>query len=127
MKFFSLFVAIMCGFLSKAQTADTLQRQFLAIMRLNEKYTHQENWTAADQQIIQEHAQHLTKYKNEKVIILAGRTDYTADHPDIMGLIIFNSKNQGEAEQFIQTDPAVKYKIMAAQVHPYRIAVSICD
>jgi uncharacterized protein len=127
MKFLYLFIAMIPGNAMMAQKTDSTQKQFLAVMTLVQKYTNEKNWTSADNQVIKEHAQYLLTNKNEGKIILAGRTDYKPDHPDIMGLIIFYAKNDTEALQFIQNDPAVKNNIMTTKVHPYRIAVSKCD
>jgi hypothetical protein len=40
-----------------------------------------------------------------------------------MGLVIFYAKDEKEALQFMQDDPAVKNKIMLAKALPYSIAI----
>jgi hypothetical protein len=45
----------------------------------------------------------------------------------MMGLVIFLAKDDAAAQIFMQEDPAVKNGIMLAKVHPYAIAVSLCE
>lgn len=110
-----------------AQQKDSTRKEFLGVLTLTEKYRDDKNWTAADEAIVGEHFQRLIKYKNEGTVVLAGRTDYETNNPDMMGLVIFYAKDLKEARQFMIDDPAVKNKIMLVKVHPYSIALSKCQ
>ena len=90
---------------------------------MTEKYKDEKNWTEKDQAIVGEHFQRLLKYKSEGVVILAGRTELPMNDSNMMGLVIFYAKNEKEALQFMQDDPAVKNKIMLAKALPYSIAI----
>ena len=101
--------------------------QWLGILTLTEKYKDEKNWSKTDEAIVGEHFQRLVKLKNEGVIILAGRTQLETSDPGMMGLVIFYAKDEKEASQLMQDDPAVKNKIMLAKVVPYGVAVNKCE
>jgi uncharacterized protein YciI len=108
-------------------TAKSKQKEYLGVLTLTEKYRDDKNWTEKDQAVVGEHFQRLVKFKNEDVVVLAGRTEYETNNPDMMGLVIFYAKDDKEALQFMMDDPAVKNKIMQAKVHPYGIAINKCN
>lgn len=101
-------------------------KEYLGVLTLSEKYKEEKNWTEKDQVIVGEHFQRLIKFKNEGVVVLAGRTELPLNNPDMMGLVIFYAKDDQEAAQFMQDDPAVKNGIMLAKVNPYNIALMNC-
>lgn len=101
--------------------------QWLGILTLADKYKDAKNWTKTDEAITGEHFQRLLKLKSEGFIILAGRTQLELNDPGMMGLVIFYAKDEKEAMQFMQDDPAVKNKIMLAKVVSYSVAVNKCD
>ncbi len=106
---------------------NTKPKQWLGILTLADKYKDAKNWSNADEAITGEHFQRLIKMKNEAVVILAGRTLLELNDPGMMGLVIFYAKDEKEAMQFMQDDPAVKNKIMLAKVVPYGVAVNKCE
>ena len=101
--------------------------QWLGILTLADKYKDAKNWTKQDEAITGEHFQRLVKMKNEGVVLLAGRTQLDLADAGMMGLVIFFAKDEKEAMQFMQDDPAVKNKIMLAKVVPYSVAVNKCE
>lgn len=123
-------LVILCCFISihavAQDSAKAKLKQYLGILTLPEKFKDEKNWTKEVQGIVGEHFQRLVKMKDEGIVILAGRTDYELNNPDMMGLVIFYAKNEEEAQHFMMEDPAVKNNIMLAKVHPYNVAVSQC-
>jgi uncharacterized protein len=113
--------------LQVAAQEKTKTPQWLGILTLSEKYKDEKNWTKQDEAITGEHFQRLVKLKNEGLVILAGRTMLELKDADMMGLVIFYAKDEKEAQQFMQDDPAVKNKIMLAKVVPYSVAVNKCE
>lgn len=101
--------------------------QWLGILTLADKYKDAKNWSKQDETITGEHFQRLVKMKNEGVVLLAGRTQLDLNDAGMMGLVIFYAKDEKEAIQFMQDDPAVKNKIMLAKVVPYSVAVNKCE
>lgn len=122
-----LFFCIAPAQLSAQDTTKAKLKQYLGVLTLTEKFKDEKNWTKAEEGIVGEHFQRLVKLKNEGIVVLAGRTDYETNNPDMMGLVIFYAKDNAAAVQFMTDDPAVKNNIMLAKVHPYGIALSKCN
>ena len=127
MKYVLVLLFCMAGYSSFCQKTDSAKKEYLGVLTLTEKYKEEKNWAKTDETIIGEHFQRLKKYKNEGVVVLAGRTNYQTNNPDMMGLVIFYAQDDTQALQFMMDDPAVKNKIMQAKVHPYSIALLKCD
>ena len=107
-------------------SAKTKQKEYLGVLTLTEKYKEEKNWTLTEQGIVGQHFQRLVKMKEEGIVLLAGRTSYEVNNPDMMGLVIFYADNDEAALKIMMEDPAVKNHIMLAKVHPYGVAVSTC-
>lgn len=121
---------ILCCLFSALQTSaqeKTKTPQWLGILTLTEKYKDEKNWTKEDEAITGAHFQRLVQKKAEGVVLLAGRTQLETSDPGMMGLVIFYAKDEKEANEFMQNDPAVKNKIMLAKVVPYAVAVNKCE
>lgn len=122
---------VLCCLLSltvfSQDSSKTKPKQYLGVLTLAEKYKEEKNWSQADQAVVGEHFKRLVKSKTDGIVVLAGRTNYELNNPDMMGLIIFYAKDDAAALQFMMEDPAVKNNIMLAKVHPYGIAVNKCD
>jgi len=108
-------------------SSKTKPKQFLGVLTLTEKYKDEKNWSHQTLGIVGDHFKRLLKSKADGILILAGRTEYEANNPDMMGLVIFYAKDDTAALQFMMEDPAVKNSIMTAKVHPYAVAVNKCD
>src|SRR5262245_51736794 len=102
-------------------------KTWLGVLTLTDKYKDEKNWARSDRAIIGQNFKGLVKYKNEGVIVLAGRIELDFDNPEMKGLFIFYAKDEKEALQFMMDDPAVKNKIMLTKVFPYGIAINKCD
>ena len=110
-----------------AQNDSKDKKTWIGILTLPEKYKDEKNWTKEDQGTVGQHFQRLVKMKDDGIVVLAGRMELPLDNPDMMGIVIFYAKDEKEAKQFMEDDPAVKAKIMNAKVHPYGLAVSKCQ
>ena len=122
-----LFFCLMIQQANAQDTTKTERKEFLGVLTLTDKYKEEKNWTPQDQAVVGEHFQRLMKFKNEGVVVLAGRTELPLDNPDMVGLVIFYAKDEKEALKFMLEDPAVKNRIMQAKVHPYGIALIKCQ
>lgn len=128
MRVINTVVALLFAVTSFAQdSSKTKLKEYLGVLTLTEKYRDDKNWTNADQAIVGQHFKRLVKYKTAGIVVLAGRTQYETSNPQMMGLVIFLAKDDAAAQTFMQEDPAVKNGIMLAKVHPYAIAVSLCE
>lgn len=108
-------------------SAQIKPKEWLGVLTLTEKYQDEKNWTKDDQAVVGQHFQRLVKMKDEGIIILAGRMQLPTNDAEMKGLVIFYAKDEKEALQIMENDPAVKAKIMQAKVYPYSVAVSKCN
>lgn len=115
---FALFVIT----IATAQAEAKKQNQYLGILKLEETYR-TATWTQNEMNIAQAHFKRLMEYKEKGKVILAGRTQYENNHPDLTGLVIFYAENMEEAQNFMKGDPAVEGKLMKSEVHPYQVAL----
>ncbi len=125
-----LLLALSLFISSHSYTQDSTKaklKEWLGVLTLTDKFTIESNWTAADQAVVGEHFQRLIKMKESGTVILAGRMELPLNDPEMKGLVIFYAKDEKEANQFMQEDPAVKAKIMKVNVYPYGVAVSKCN
>jgi len=77
--------------------------------------------TPDEEQTISEHFSYLEGLTEAGVVLLAGRTlntDYSS-----FGIVILTAGSEEEARQIMLNDPAVKQRVMRAELYPYRIAL----
>lgn len=128
MKKLILVATLFICFQSLAQdSTKTKPKEWLGVLTLTEKYQEEKNWTKEDQAVVGQHFQRLVKMKDEGIIILAGRMQLPTNDAEMKGLVIFYAKDDKEALQIMEDDPAVKAKIMLAKVYPYSVAVNRCN
>lgn len=128
MKKLILVATLFICFQSLAQdSTKTKPKEWLGVLTLTEKYQEEKNWTKDDQAVVGQHFQRLVKMKDEGIIILAGRMQLPTNDAEMKGLVIFYAKDDKEALQIMEDDPAVKAKIMLAKVYPYSVAVNRCN
>ncbi len=95
--------------------------EFIYVLKLVPRLHNEENWTAADEDIVQQHFQRLKKYTESGKVILAGRT--LNEEENAFGIVVFEANDEIEAEEFMNMDPTVQEKIMTAELFPYRVAL----
>ncbi len=77
--------------------------------------------TEEESKITEEHFDYLKQLMEKGIFILAGRTLNTDQSS--FGIGIFKAMSVEAARQIVQNDPAVKNKVMRAELYPYRIAL----
>lgn len=80
-----------------------------------------EGATAEEQQIISDHSDYLERLTQEGVALLVGRT-LTRDYSSF-GIMIYRAESEEAARKVMAEDPAVKHRVMRAEVYPFRIAL----
>ena len=80
-----------------------------------------EGYTPGEEQIIAEHFSYLEELTKSGVVYLAGRT-LTTDYSSF-GIVIFGAHSEEVARQVMLNDPAVKTKVMRAELYPFNIAL----
>lgn len=76
-------------------------------------------FTPKEEKAINEHFDYLKKKLDEGKLILAGRCQQGE-----FGIVIFHASSEKEAESFLDNDPAVKGKVMSAEMHPFLVALT---
>ena len=103
--------------------ADTSDRPktFIYVLRLTTKFHDEHAWTKEDHAVAQRHFERLKAAAEHGPVILAGRTEESADKT--FGIVIFEAPDEKAALVFMENDPAVKSGLMTGELHPYMIAV----
>ncbi len=94
--------------------------QFIYVLKLTERYTRPENWTAETNQIVGAHFNYLKGLFESGIVKFVGKTEYGIEHPDNWGISIFEAANEDEAQKIMQQDPCIINGVMTASLHPFR-------
>lgn len=98
---------------------------FIYILELLPEYQTEENWSDHTNDIISMHFNYLKKLRDEKIVVLAGKTDYYIDHRENRGIVILAVENEESAKEIMKNDPAITNNIMKAVLHPFSLALYI--
>ena len=77
--------------------------------------------TLEEESIIAEHFAYFQHLTEEGVVLLCGRTlitDYSS-----FGIVIFRADSEDAAQRIMENDPAVKLRVMKAELFGFRIAL----
>lgn len=96
-------------------------KEFIYYLKLVERLTIEGGWTKNDNKIISDHFEHLKSLKLEGKLVLAGRTQ--VQDADTEGIVIIKSRNEAEAKQIMDNDPAIKNQIMTGVLQPFSVAI----
>ena len=78
-----------------------------------------ETLTTDEEARLGEHYQYLLKHTQRGQVILAGPcTDMKGP-----GIVIFEAPDEAAARRFMEQDPAVKYGLFQAELHPMRLSL----
>lgn len=99
--------------------AQAPKKQFIIVLKLNEKYQDDKVWTEADNKAVQGHFARLQKLQADGKLVLAGRTTVKAS----MGVVILEVDTEAEARKVMEDDDAVKAGIMSAELLPFHTAL----
>ena len=80
-----------------------------------------EGRTELESQVISEHFSYLKALMEQGIVMMAGRTE-NSDHSSF-GLVIFKAESEKLAREIMHDDPAVKKRVMRAELYPYHIAI----
>lgn len=106
---------------SQPKTTPTMQ-QFAYMLSLNdpELARNPDAWTKEQSDIVGVHFNYLKQLTNEGTVILAGRSP---DPEKGFGIVILKAASRAEAQEIMYSDPAVKNKLMSAELHDFRVAL----
>lgn len=95
--------------------------QYIYVLKLIPSLLDELNWTEKENEIIEDHFNHLMKLKEDGKLILAGRS-LNMDE-DSFGLVIFSADSKKDAQLIMNEDPALKEQIMTSKLYPYSVAL----
>ncbi len=98
----------------------TDSREFLYVIRATRPEMVTVGPNPEEEEILTLHARHLSRLTNEGTVLVFGRTQNTDESN--FGVVIFQAEDEEEARLLMQSDPAVAYGIMQAELYPYRVA-----
>ncbi len=94
--------------------------QYVYVLRLIERLWSVEAWTEKDSAIVDEHFAYLKRLLAEGRLILAGKS--AGNDENTFGLVIFEAKDEAEAQSIMAKDPTVIQGIMTATLSAYHVA-----
>ena len=97
------------------------KQQFIYVLKLVPHLLDEKNWTDVEENIVSRHFEALERLKQRGKLILAGRT-LNFDEKTF-GIVIFEAESEQDANVIMENDPAVKEKVMTAELFPYRVAL----
>ncbi len=85
----------------------------------HELATDPDAWTLEDEQVGEDHFDHLKQAAEDGIVILAGRS------LDGIGpaIVIFEAETDEGAQRFMEEDPFVSQGLFTATLHPFRAAL----
>jgi len=95
--------------------------QFLYKLKLKPQYLDQNNWTDKENDIVQRHFMRLKELTEKGTVILAGRT--LNEDETQFGIVVIEVDSEKEAQNLMESDPAVAEGIMDATLFPYQVAL----
>lgn len=111
----------LCFSQTKNNAKDTLH--FIYILKLNGKFKKEKNWSEVQTQTVCAMIDYLEKLSLDGKVHMAGRTNYKYNHPSQFGIVLLEVSSEKEAIEIMRNDPAVKSKLMSAEIHPINIPV----
>ena len=95
--------------------------QFLYMIRPTRLAMLAEGPTDQEAAIITDHFEYLRMLTERNVVILAGRT-LNSDETSF-GVVILRAQDEATARAIMESDPAVRERVMQATLYPYRVAL----
>lgn len=75
--------------------------------------------TPTEEAVLSRHFEHLRQQTEAGVVLLAGPC-----MDETFGIVVFRAASPQDAEAFMKNDPAVQERVMAAELHPFRVSLS---
>src|SRR5688572_17004305 len=110
-KLLGIAVVILAGLapvLSQAPAKPVEAKEFIFLLRPIPRLVGAKNWTEQDNRIVGEHFKQLQQLLKDGKLIMAGRTMVD----DSLGVVIVKASSEEEARGLMESDAAVKAKIM---------------
>ena len=96
-------------------------KQFIYVLHLAPRLYDNKAWTAEDKAAVERHFNRFKEAVKTGRLVLAGRTQEPGDKT--FGIAIFEAADEMAARKFMEEDPAVAAGVMAAELHPFAVAL----
>lgn len=97
---------------------------YIYILKLQGDFNDLSKWKSDTEQIIGNHFNYLKKLCEQGIVLFVGRTQVEIGDERNTGICVFQAKNEVEATEIMNNDPAVKQGIMKAELSPFNIALN---
>lgn len=94
-------------------------QHFLYVLRVTRLEQLTQGPTEREAEIVSQHVDYLMALAESGTMLLFGRT--TENDERTFGIALFQVESEQEAQTIMENDPAVKFGVMNATLHPYRI------
>ncbi len=112
-----MMVALLLAALAPPGPGQSAKRQEFLFL-LEARSTFFDDATEAEMQVMAEHFEYLKGQHREGRLLLAGRA---LDRP--LAIYVVQASSRAEAEEIVNSDPAVKAGIMRWQAHPFHLVL----
>ncbi|MBK8550004.1 MAG: hypothetical protein IPL53_02675 [Ignavibacteria bacterium] len=102
---------------------DKKKKYYCYFLHLYPRYCDHSAWTEKENQLIGVHFRYLQDLFEKKVLFLAGRTVNEPMTEKDCGIAILEADNEAEAKSIMENDPAVKGKLMYAELFKFSLAL----
>jgi len=99
------------------------KKYFCYFLHLYPQYFDHSTWTEKENEIIGIHFRYLQDLLEKKILFLAGRTVNEPMTEKDCGIAILEVESEEEAKNIMENDPAVKGKLMYAEVFEFSLAL----
>lgn len=99
------------------------KKYFCYILRLYPQYYDHSTWTEKENELIGIHFRYLQDLTEKKILFMAGRSLNEPMTEKDFGISILETESEEEALSYMENDPAVKGKLMYAELFPFSIAL----
>ena len=96
-------------------------KQFIYVLHLVPRLHDDQSWTEQDKAAVGRHFNRFKEAAKSGQLILAGRTQESGEKT--FGVAIFEAADENAARAFMNADPAVVAGVMAAELHPFSVAI----
>lgn len=102
---------------------DKKKKYYCYFLHLYQEYYDHNTWTDKENELIGVHFRYLQDLLEKKILFLAGRTVNEPMTEKDCGIAILEVDNEAEAKSIMENDPAVKGKLMFAEVFEFSLAL----
>jgi uncharacterized protein YciI len=117
-----LLILIGAGSLFGQDQTPVKPKQFIYVLHVVSRLYDEQAWTKEDHAAVDQHFNRLKEATERGQVILAGRIAESLDKT--FGIVVFEAKDQEAALGFMNGDPAVVAGVMAAELHPFSVALA---